>query len=171
MPRFSRRLIAAASQVQNDNIRTRLLAFSKEVRKLEKRREAEGGAFDRSMTLSDLGPLLKLWATGHQAAPKVIPEPPGMWAKIMFAAGGVPTGSIGKILLTFIGQITKVKPALVKLLMAKNVKGGMQDQAAALQQAEKQWDQLVAPLREYANYEGIPENVRRMIQQAVGQAG
>lgn len=40
MSRFSRRLIAAASQVQNSQIRTRMVAFSKELRELEKRREA-----------------------------------------------------------------------------------------------------------------------------------
>jgi len=157
--------------VKSPELRHRMAEFSREVRHLESRRTAEGGAVDRGMTLRGLQPMFKLWAQAHGAAPKAIPEPPGMWSKLLFTMGGVPSGSIGKILLTFISQITKLKPSLMKFLMAKNVKGGMKDQAAAMQQAETQWDQLVSPLREYANYDGVPDNVKSMIQQAVGESG
>ena len=171
MSLLTRRLLRTATSVRRTRTQKRIIAVSTRIQALETRREAEGGALDRYMTLDGLEPLFKLWTQANKQAPKVVPEPPGFWAKLLFSTSGVPTGSIGKVLLTFVGQITKVKPALIRVMMAKNIQGGMTDQAAAMQQSEKQWDQLVAPLREYANYDGVPENVKNMIQQAVGAAG
>jgi hypothetical protein len=135
------------------------------------RKTAVGGVVDRSMTLKELAPLLQVWAQGHEALPDVVPEPPGMLAKIMFATQGIPTGSIGRVLLTFVSQITRVRPALIRYLMQVAVQEGMDDQAAAIQQAEQRWDALVSPLRDFANFEGLDRTTRRTIMDAVGQAG
>jgi hypothetical protein len=167
----SSRLIRVSSTLKNPKTRNRLLALATKVRVLSVHKLADGGIIDRAMSLRELGPLFELWTQANKAFPKVIPEPPGALAQAMFAAGGVPLSGVGRVLLTFVSQITQVKPGLIRYMMQIAIKEGTTDQAAAMQQAEAKWDQLVAPLRSLANSEGLDDATRRTLSDAVGQAG
>ena len=131
---------------------------------------ADGGMIDRAMTLRDLGPLFETWGTAHKMNPK-IPEAPGMVTKALFAMGGVASGSIGKIFLSLLPSLAQARPGIITLLQKKALKSSGGDQAAARQAGEQKWDSLVAPLRTYANYEGVPPKVKAAIDSFVGAAG
>ena len=169
---YSSRMIRVAGVVSKTKTRNRILSLALRSRKLaDLKKKADGGMIDRALSLRELGPLFELWKQANKAFPKVIPEPPGVLAQAMFAAGGVPLSGVGRVLLTFISQITQVKPGLIRYMMQLAVKEGTSDQAAAMQQAEAKWDQLVSPLRSLANSEGLDNATRRTLSDAVGQAG
>jgi len=171
MPAASRTLIKTASKVKNERIRARILSSSSTIRALENRKEAEGGMIDRAFTLSDMKPFFGIWEQAYKKYPKAVPEPPGFWSKLLFSTAGIPTGSIGKIMLTLVSNISKAKPGILRVLTKTAMDEGMKDQAAAIQQAEAKFDSLVSPLREYANYSGVPPKIKSILLQAVGQAG
>jgi len=171
MSRLSRRLLVVSSLVHSRRTQAALRDISSRlIDDTDFVVEAEGGMIDRAMTLKDLGPLFETWETASKMSPE-IPEAPGMVTKALFAMGGVASGSIGKIFLSMLPNLAKARPGIITLLQKKALKDSGGDQAAARQAGEQKWDSLVAPLRTYANYDGVPPKVKAAIDSLVGAAG